>query len=449
MTDLATQAGDAAPLPFQAQLDAVAPTLPGAGQPWAATLRREARDRFRTLGLPHRKIEAWKYTDVRSLAKRDYRPAPQAADGLSDGLRAVLASDRQEAGRIVFVNGHLRRDLSQLEGLPDGVSAMALADTLEAGDRLVADRLGQLVSVDDRPFHALNTGMMADGLVLHLAPRVVLDVPLNVVFLTEAAGDAASMVCPRVLVVAEPGSQAVIVERHAGVDGAHYFSAPVFEVDVADGARIAHYKLQQEGDQATHLATILARIGRDATYDNFVLSVGAELARNEIVTRFTGRGGDCRLSGGYMARAKQHLDTTTRIEHAVPDCRSREVYKGVLDDRARGVFQGKIVVSRDAQRTDGYQMNRALLLSRNAEIDSKPELEIYADDVKCSHGATAGEIDSDALFYMRARGIDEQAARNLLIEAFVLEVLDEIADPAVREDFAEVVMHWLDGHRND
>ena len=307
---------------------------------------------------------------------------------------------------------------------------------LESGDPLLAEHLGRVAEGGDQPFLGLNTAFMQDGLVLRLAPGVVVERPIRMVFLTDPDSGAAVAAHPRNLVLAEDNSQATLVEIHRGADGAEYFTNAVTEIAVGAGARLHHYKLQDEGDRALHLANLQVSLGRDATYDNFILSLGARLARNDIRAALAATGIDCRLSGAYVARGSQHMDTTSFIDHAEPDCRSREVYAGVLDGRSRGVFQGKILVRRDAQRTDGHQLNRALLLSKGAEIDSKPELEIYADDVKCSHGATAGEIDAEALFYLRSRGIGEDEARALLIEAFLLEALEEIGDESVREEFA-------------
>jgi Fe-S cluster assembly protein SufD len=213
---------------------------------------------------------------------------------------------------------------------------------------------------------------------------------------------------------------------------------------VGEGAHLDHDLMQAAGDRAAHVATTLVRIGKDATYDGFAFTLGAELSRAEVHAVLEGPGGDCRVDGAYLGRGGQHIDNTTLIEHASPHGRSRQVFKGVLDERARGVFQGKIVVRRGAQKTDGHQLSRALLLSEAAEIDAKPELEIYADDVKCSHGATAGEIDAEALFYLRSRGIDEDAARGLLVRAFLAEAIEAIPVEPVREEFIEAVAAWLE-----
>ncbi len=424
-------------MPVAERFDDRRAALPGAGQAWADGVRAEGIAAFRALGVPDRRSEAWKYTDVRKLAALDYAPAPVHSNGVSQGLTSEIETAGAEDHRLVFVNGHFRADLSKTDGLPDGATIASTAALLADGDALLTGHLGRVTEAAGHPFLGLNTALMQDGFVLNLRSGVVVEQPIRIVFLTDLEADAAAVAHPRNLVVAGDNSQATLVEIHRGGDGTPYFTNAVTEISVGAGAHLHHYKLQDEGDAALHLANLQVRLGRDATYDNFILSLGAKLARNDIGAVLGATGIDCRLSGAYVARDSQHMDTTSFIDHAEPDCRSREVYAGVLDGKSRGVFQGKIVVRRDAQRTDGHQLNRALLLSKGAEIDSKPELEIYADDVKCSHGATAGEIDEDALFYLRTRGIGEGEARALLIEAFLMEALEEVSVPAVRDEFAE------------
>lgn len=419
-------------------------TLPGAGLAWVDALRDEGIAAFEAAGFPDRKVEAWKYTDLRKLAKLDFAPAPLVVDGLSARLSREVEAVGGDAHLAVFVNGRFRADLSRLDRLPQGVRVASLAELLRADDPLLADRLGRVAPVEKRPFLDLNAALMEDGFVIHLPKGAEVEAPIRVLFLTEGQSEPMAL-HPRNVIVAEEGARATVVEVHVGTDDAPYFSNGASEIDVAATAVLHHYKLQREGASAFHLANIQLRLDRDATYDSFILSTGAELARNEIYAKLAGSGTECRLSGAYLGRGSQHLDTTTLIDHAVPDCTSREVYKGVLDDAAHGVFQGKIIVRPDAQRTDGYQLNRALLLSRKAEINSKPELEIYADDVKCSHGATVGEIDKEALFYLRSRGIPEWEARTLLVEAFVQDALEEIRVDEVREEFSGLIRDWMAG----
>jgi Fe-S cluster assembly protein SufD len=241
----------------------------------------------------------------------------------------------------------------------------------------------------------------------------------------------------------EEGSQLTLVKTHAGIDVGGYFTNAVTDIHIGDGATLRHYTVQAENRDAIHLVTANVSVGRDATYEAFSLAIGGRLSRSESTVRLTAEGGHCNLSGAYLMRGREHCDNTTLVEHLSPDATSREVFKGVLDDDSRGVFQGKIIVHKDAQRTDGHQLSKALLLSDRAEMDAKPELEIYADDVKCSHGAATGQLDETSLFYLRSRGIPEALARNLLIQSFMGEALKEISDETVREAMEGRILHWL------
>jgi Fe-S cluster assembly protein SufD len=421
--------------------------LPGVGRS-AIDRRREAgMTRFESLGLPTRKLEAWKYTDLRRLEKFSFDRASADVGQSAIAVPAVLREFVPAQGpSMVFVNGRLRHDLSHLADLPQGLRLGGYAAALEEGDADVESRFA--ATADSASMVELNTALVEDGAVLRIAANAVIEASIRLVFLT-APGEEPVASHPRILILAGANSQATVIESYHGTDGAAYFTNAVGDAEIGDGARLRHYRRQSEGLQAVHLVNGNVRIGRDATYDSFTLSLGSDLARTEVTATFTGPGGNGHVTGAYLADGNRHIDTTTLIDHAVPDCRSREVFKGVLDDKGRGVFQGKIIVRRDAQRTDGYQLNRALMLSRTAEIDSKPELEIYADDVKCSHGATVGEIDSAALFYLRSRGIGERAARAMLVEAFLRDALEEIADEAIRDEFGAAVELWLAGRHQE
>jgi Fe-S cluster assembly protein SufD len=343
------------------------------------------------------------------------------------------------------VDGHFRAELSVVSGLPAGVELLSFADALKTRPDFLAEHLGRLATADNLPLVALNTAFLADGAVLNVPRGVVAEQPIEIIYLTLGAEDRPTAFHPRTLIVAEEKAEVTVVEHHVGFGGNSTLANHVDEVFVADGATVRHYKVQREGEQAFHLSHTAARVGTNGHYDNFILTTGARLSRNEVRSELAGTDASTHVSGAYMVRGQQHCDTSTFIDHAQPNCTSREVYKGVLDNSARAVFQGKIMVRRDAQKTDGYQINRALLLSDGAEIDSKPELEIYADDVKCSHGATIGELDEDALFYLRARGIEKDAARGLLIGAFLAEAIEEVTDETVREAFQEIASNWMAG----
>ena len=432
----------------QAYLDlfeAAENALPGARDPFVSGLRSKAIETYARLGLPHRRIEAWKYTDLRARLA-DVHPLTKA-EGVAVGEVELSRALRREvatlpAYRIVVVEGDLRVDLSEIAGLKEaGVEAASLAQALEKPPAWLKTVLAQVNPREDDPVVALNTALMTGGVALRIGEGVTLDKPIHVVQL-DGNGEPASTVT-RNVVMAGPGSSATLLESYGslGVRGLQRNAAT--ELRVGDKAAIRHVKLQRDGDDTLHLSTWLVELGADARYDAFQFSTGASLARNQIYARFAGEGSVLDISGAFLMRGQQHCDTTLLVEHRVPRCSSRELFKGVLDGEARGVFQGKIIVSPGAQKTDGKQMAGALLLSEAAEFDSKPELEIFADDVVCGHGSTSGQIDQDLLFYLEARGIPETEARALLIQAFVGEALEKIEDEALRDALARASAEWL------
>ncbi len=427
---------------YAEQFGALRATLPGAGLPWLAQLRDDAMTQFALEGMPTRKIEDWKYTNLSALEAAKFIPAEACENGVSrDSLPTLIGAEHQ----LVFVNGRFRADLSAICIPPQGVFIGCLAEVLEKDPRSLEGCLGRAGEADGLPMLALNTAMMTDGLYLRLEDGVDLASVVEVIHVS-VGGAAPTAHFPRNLIVAGEGSHATIIEHHIG-DGGTTFANVVTEIIAGENAGIRHCKVQAEGAQAYHIAILQARLAKNASLDSFYFASGAKLSRNEIRVRLEGEGADCRLYCAYMMKDRQHADHTTLIDHAAPHTTSREVYKGVLDGRARAVFQGKILVRPDAQKIDGHQLNRTLLLSDRAEIDSKPELEIHADDVKCSHGATTGEIDEEALFYLRARGIPEDQARGMLVEAFLREVIDGIAMAGLREPLADRVVRWM-GSRN-
>jgi len=400
-------------------------------------IRREAEAFLAENGIPSKKHEDWKYTNLQPLAALDFAPAP-----VGDGREASpsFALDTGDVYRLVFVNGRFRPEFSALNGLPDGVSLGGFDAVIGASRDWVTANLGKIAAGGGHPFEAMNTAFMSDGCVLHLPAGTVLDKPIHLAFVASSL-DQPIAFHPRILLVADENARATVIESHEG-EGI-YFSNSLTEIRLAEGAVISHCKLQADSTEAYHISLTEAELAANARYESVVLSLGATLSRNESRLRLRGPGGTCQLNGGYLMRGSQHVDNTTYVEHIASDCTSRQVFKGALDDTSRGVFQGKVVVRREAQKTDGHQLNRTILLSNRAEIDSKPELEIYADDVKCSHGATAGELDAEQLFYMRARGIDVESARGLLIEGFMAEIFDTIADTTLREAFQRCVADWL------
>jgi len=424
------------------QFGTVRAQLPGADVPWLAAMREAGLGRFSELGWPNTKTEAWKYTSLQNVQTVPFGLGRSAEPAAKIDVVPCLFESETAGHRLVLVNGHYNENLSLLDNVPDGVVVLSLAEALRTDPQLVEPYLGHVGLLDGQPLLALNTAFMNDGFVIKVSKGAVLDGPLEVIFIGGFEDDTV-VHNTRNLIIMEEGSQATVVENHVGFPTMGCVDNEVCEICVGPGAILKHYKLQSKGINSTHLNTAHVDVERDATYEAFLLSIGALLSRNEKTVRLKGEGSHCAINGAFLLRGKQHCDNTTTIEHLVPHTSSREVFKGALDDESRGVFQGRIVVRKEAQQTDGHQMCKTLLLSNKAEIDTKPELEIYADDVKCSHGATAGQLDETALFYMRSRGIPEVAARELLIEAFLGEALDEISDENVRDLLRSKVGHWL------
>jgi Fe-S cluster assembly protein SufD len=419
--------------------------LPGARDPFVSGLRSKALATYARLGLPHRRIEAWKYTDLRARLT-DVHPLLSAAGvplgeaDLSQTLGAAVAD--LPAYRLVIVEGDLRADVSDISGLKTaGVEVVSLAQALEKPPFWLKAVLGKVNPRKDDPVLALNTALMTGGAALRIGEGVTLDKPIHLIQL-DGTGEPVSTVT-RNVVVAAPGSSVMVVESFGSLGIRGLQRNAVTELLVGDKAAVRHVKLERDGEDALHLSTWLVELGADARYNAFQFSTGAAVIRNQVYARFAGEGSAVDISGAFLMRGRQHCDTTLLVEHAVPRCTSRELFKGVLDGEARGVFQGKIIVSPGAQKTDGKQMAGALLLSETAEFDSKPELEIFADDVVCGHGSTSGQIDEDLLFYLEARGIPEPQARALLIQAFVGEAFERVEDEGLRNAFAAAAAEWL------
>ncbi len=417
-------------------------TLPGHDLPWLATLRDGAIERFAALGFPTRKLEEWKFTDLRPLTRTAYLPAPRRANGIAgDSVARYLPADLA-THRLVFVDGHYRAELSDVGELPSGARLLSLAEAFAADPDLVEAHLGRDETLDGSGPVALNAAFMADGAVLTLARGVALERPVHLVFLA-TGGDPPGAAHVRNLIVAEAESSATVIETYAAPAEGAYWTNAVTDVVAGSNAAIRHVKLQTESREAFHIAATRAHLAAGSSYHNLAASAGARLARNEITAVLDGEGAECRLAGLYLARDRQHLDTTTLIDHARPGCSSREFYKGVIGGNGHGVFQGKIIVRPDAQRTDADQLNKGLLLTREAQLDTKPELEIHADDVRCTHGAAVGALDPEALFYLRSRGLDAELARRILVEAFVAEIVDAAEPAAIGAHLRSMVAGWL------
>lgn len=425
------------PTPFDADLQAAAAEA-AAGPAWLAARRREAADYFAQLGFPTQKNEDWHYTSVAPIAEASWTTLRTPT---SDLTAADLAAFGFEQGwpTLVFVNGRFAPALSTpAADLPEGMRVAILGELLrgvavDATLTELAERhLGRVADPSDQTFHALNAALMTDGAIIAVGSEMVVEQPLHLLYVSDALA-ARGATHPRTLIVAGRHSKATVIESFVALGDATYFTNAVTEVVVDDGATLNHIKLQRESQRAHHVGTVDVRQARDSHFLNFSFATGGALSRTNVHTVLAGEGCGATLNGLYMLDGAQHCDHQTRIEHAAPNTFSRELYKGLLDGHSRGVFNGKVYVHPEAQKTDGKQENHALLLSPTAHMDSKPQLEIFADDVKCTHGSTVGQLDQTALFYMKSRGIAAALARQLLTYAFAADVLETIELEPVRD----------------
>jgi Fe-S cluster assembly protein SufD len=418
----------------------VAADLPGGAE--VRNVRTDAIRRFGAIGLPHRRIEAWKYTDLRNLMKEVLPLAPRKAVRVSEAdVNAALGPLAGiDAHRVVFVDGQYAPDVSAL--IADGAVTVASLATVLNDDEDAAGLL-HVGNRDDDAVLALNTAYAGDGAVIDIAANAKLEKPVLIVALR--ASTEPQFVATRNVVLIGDGAEATIIEASVAMPKAAKDTQlnAATKIVLGNGAVVAHLKCTWEQASGAQLTNWLVDLGTDADYRGFHFTAGAALARNQIGVVFTGTGGKIDLSGAFLARGNEHVDTTLVVDHAVPQCTSRELFKGVLDGHARGVFQGKVIVRPDAQKTDGKQMAQVLMLSPDTEFDSKPELEIYADDVVCGHGSTSADLNEDLLFYCQARGIPEAQARSLLIESFIGEALEKVEREDVREALAELARGWL------
>ena len=417
------------------------PALKSGGPSWLHDLRREGLSTFKTLGFPTLKEEEWRFTRTRPIAEIDFRPAGQAR---AIDVATLVAHTFDDAGchRLVVVNGRFSPTLSLNRDLPRGVWAGSLADALrERGDR-IRDVLASGARADKQRFASLNTAFLNDGVYIETADGVTLDRPIHIVHVTDAS-HAPAMTHPRVVVIAGKNSNAVVVESFIGLGEGSYFTNAVAQFVVGENANVRHYKNQRESAESFHVAFQHASLARNARFATLSVTMGASLVRNDVHTILDGEGIDARVDGLYLADGRRHVDNHTYIRHAQPHCHSFELYKGILDDKARGVFNGRIYVDPVAQKTDAKQENNCMLLSDEARINSNPQLEIFADDVKCTHGAAIGKTDDTAIFYLRSRGVPFQEARDLMVYAFASEVLERIEIEPLKVRLENDLFEWL------
>ena len=418
----------------------------GVGAPsWLRELRDNAAAIFCERGLPGANDESWRFTNLAPIADTSFVLGEPAGV-----VRAAELADSvihmELAARLVFVNGHLAPELCETGDLPDGVTIMPLSEAMTSHADLIGGRLGTLAPASEDPFTALNAALMGDGLFVHVAPGVKIEHPIGIRHLAvESESGAPVLKCPRSLVIVEAGAEVTVAERYSARSEEVYLTNAVTEIFVGDGAVVKHYAINRESPKAFHVTSRNIEIGAQSHFESHAVMMGGAITRNNVTPSFIGRDADGILNGLYIAGTGQHIDNSMRVLHNAEHCRSRQYYKGLLDGSGRGVFTGRIVVAPGAQKTDAIQSNANLLLSRDARANSRPQLEIYADDVRCTHGATVGELDEEAIFYLKSRGMSQEMSRALLVAAFARENIEKMGLVPIREWLIRKVLQRLPG----
>ena len=404
-------------------------------------------DRFEQLGFPSVKEEEWKYTNVAPISKLNFKPALPPIDANALVTSAEVAGSgyiETQGSQLIFRNGVLRNDLSSLTSLPPGVVAIDLAEAIADAKygELIREYLARSADYNANGFTALNTAFVSSGAFILVRKGTELEFPIHLNFVADPS-DPDSASSPRVLIIAEENTRATVIESYDSTSDAVYFTNAVVEIVLKDGARLEHYKVQRESIDAYHIATTSVDLGPNSSYDSTSINFGAQLSRHDIHVKMASEGAECWVDGLYVVSSDQHTDTHSVIDHQQPHCTSHQLYKGILDGKSRAVFNGKIFVRHGAQKTDAMQTNKNLLLSNEARVDTKPQLEILADDVKCAHGAAVGQIEEDELFYLETRGIHPDLAKNLLTYGFAEEVIGKIKVDSIRAQLDEAVLNRI------
>ncbi len=409
---------------------------------WIDALRDRGAGAFERLGLPTTRHEEWQLTNVSALGKTDFAlPEPGDPGEAAEAIEG-FAIPGLEAYELVFVDGRFVPERSRVQGLPRGVTVMSLREAISRSADVVKAHLAEHARPDDEPFIALNTACLEDGAFVHVARGVALDRPILLTFFS-GEHETPTMTHPRVLAIIESGASADLIEHHVGVGARMYFANSVTEVVVGDDARASHYFIERDGRAAYNVSTLQVHQGRGSDFASHTALFGGKLVRNNVNPVLAGEHGHSLLNGLYLPDGDRLMDNHMRVHHRRPDCQSRQFYTGVLRDKATGIFIGRIVVDRPAQKTDAVQQSRNLLLSPDAHGHNRPQLEIFADDVKCTHGATIGELDDQAIFYLRSRGVPESIARGLLVYSFANEALERMAVEPVRRELARLLVEHL------
>jgi len=417
------------------------------GPAWLRKLRQQGFARFGETGFPTVRDEDWRFTNLSTIAQTPFRLVRNGHD-LPSRAQVSAYQIAEAAWELVFVDGRWAASLSSSGNPPGGVRVVSLAAELASHPGAVEPHLGRYLNIQRDPFSALNTAFLEDGAYIHVPKGAVLESPIHLLFISTAQ-EAPVMNHPRNLIVADEDSQVTVVEDYISLGrGEPVLSNTATELIAGDHSVISHYMIERENEQAFNVSTLRIQQGRTADVASHSVLAGGALVRNNVHPVLAGEGSECLINGLFVGRHRQHLDNYMLVEHASPHCSSRQFYNGILDGHAHGVFHGRIIVHKDAQKTDAKQTNRNLLLSDTAQIDTKPQLEIYADDVKCTHGATIGQIEENALFYLRSRGIDEASARRLLLFAFASECLDRMRTGPARSFVEKLIQHEL-GYRGD
>jgi Fe-S cluster assembly protein SufD len=413
---------------------------------WLFPLRKAGISCFAEQGFPTLKDEDWRFTNVAPIAKLPFKPMTDGAkDKSASEILAGAAFTKLAGNRLVFVNGHFASELSSIGKLPAGVKVLNLAAALVQDSALVEKHLGRYAVGEGNAFAALNQAFFSDGAFIYVPSGVSVPEPVQLIFIS-AAKQAGDTIHPRNLIIAEANSNLTVLESYLSTDSAPYFTNAVTELVAGDNARIEHVKYQDEAAEAYHIATIQGQFGRTSHVNVHSFAMGAKLSRNNIRAKLAGEGLECILNGLYVTKDEQLADHHMIVEHAQPHCASHEYFNGILDDKSKGVFHGRILVRQIAQKTDAKQTNKNLLLSDDATADTKPQLEIYADDVKCTHGATIGQLNDESIFYLRSRGIGTETARRMLIHAFAGEIIERIQCEGAREELDKIVWDRIEAN---